>query len=73
MASWRNERGLARLFDFEEFEEDFDFLSGHAPTLRVAADLIDFPTGGNAARPPVFGMPACLCWQGTFGAALGPT
>ena len=40
----RNARGLARLFEFEEFEqefeEDFENESRHAPTLRVAADLI---------------------------------
>ena len=40
----RTARALARLFEFEEFEqefeEDFENLFGHAPTLRVAADLI---------------------------------
>ena len=35
----RNARGLARLFEFEEFERLIRKLSGHAPTLRVAADL----------------------------------
>ena len=36
--------------------------------------LYSLPLRGiSAARPPVFGMPACLCWQSTFGAALGPT
>ena len=38
----RNARGLARLFEFEEFEQEFeDYFeneSRHAPTLRVAAD-----------------------------------
>ena len=40
----RTARGLARLFEFEEFEqeveEDFENEFRHAPTLRVAADLI---------------------------------
>ena len=36
----RTARGLARLFEFEEFEDYFEILFGHAPTLRVAADLI---------------------------------
>ena len=58
MASWRNARGLARLFDFEEFEEDFDFLFGHAPTLRVAADLIAsrIPPGRAVERMSVDDM-----------------
>ena len=34
----RNARGLARLFEFEEFERLIRFPFGHAPTLRVAAD-----------------------------------
>ena len=36
----RNARALARLFEFEEFEDYFENIFGHAPTLRVAADLI---------------------------------
>ena len=40
----RTARALAGLFEFEEFEqefeEDFENESRHAPTLRVAADLI---------------------------------
>ena len=40
----RNARGLARLFEFEEFEqefeEDFENTSRHAPNHRVAADSI---------------------------------
>ena len=34
----RNARALARLFEFEEFEDYFENESRHAPTLRVAAD-----------------------------------
>ena len=36
----RNARGLAELFDFEEFEDHFEARFSHAPALRVAADLI---------------------------------
>ena len=48
----RNGRSLARLFEFEEFEQEFeDYFeneSRHAPTLRVAADL----TAQRAVRRP---------------------
>ena len=36
----RNARALAGLFEFEEFERRFRTPFRHAPTLRVAADLI---------------------------------
>ena len=44
----RNARGLARLVEFEEFEDNFENISSHAPTLRVAADL----TAQRAVRRP---------------------
>ena len=62
----RTARGLARLFEFEEFEQEFeDYFeneSRHAPTLRVAADLI-------AARIPPSLMIGYLCISLSVGLA----
>ena len=44
----RTARGLAGLFEFEEFEDNFDILFRHAPTLRVAAD---FNRYAHSAKP----------------------
>ena len=44
----RTARALARLFEFEEFEDYFENEFRHAPTLRVAADL----TAQRAVRRP---------------------
>ena len=61
----RNARGLARHFEFEEFEqefeEDFENESRHAPTLRVAADLaaqraVRRPALQSADEPRVEGL-----------------
>ena len=53
-------------FEFKEFEDNFENPFRHAPTLRVAADLI----ASRIPPDPVVGV-CCSGYLGSFGAVFG--